>query len=87
MTRPARWSRPRSSGGSSRRPGGTGEVLARIRAIASGFGLDTATIASARRNHANPQEIAWLIDGLVDPLLVLPHDALSLRVLLLDGLQ
>ena len=26
----------------SRRPGGTGEVLARIRAIASGFGLDTS---------------------------------------------
>ncbi|HKK51826.1 MAG TPA: serine/threonine-protein kinase [Myxococcota bacterium] len=52
----------------ARRPGGTGEVLARIRAIASGFGLDTATIASARRPHANSQEIAWLVDSLVDPL-------------------
>ena len=52
----------------SRRPGGTGEVLARIRAIASGFGLDTATIAAARRNAAPPQEIAGLIENLVDPL-------------------
>ena len=52
----------------TRRPGGTGEVLARIRAIASGFGLDTATIASARRSQAAPQEIASVIDGLVDPL-------------------
>ncbi|MEM9177956.1 MAG: serine/threonine-protein kinase, partial [Myxococcota bacterium] len=52
----------------TRRPGGTGEVLARIRAIASGFGLDTATIASARRAHVDPTEIADIIDGLVDPL-------------------
>lgn len=52
----------------ARRPGGTGEVLARIRAIASGFGLDTATIASARRLHVDPAEIAGLIDDLVDPL-------------------
>lgn len=52
----------------SRRPGGTGEVLARIRAIASGFGLDTATIASARRSQADPGEIARIIDTLVDPL-------------------
>jgi serine/threonine protein kinase len=52
----------------SRRPGGTGEVLARIRAVASGFGLDTATIASTRRIHANPEEIARLIESLVDPL-------------------
>ena len=52
----------------SRRPGGTGEVLARIRAIASGFGLDTATIASARRSQIAPEEIAGLLDNLVDPL-------------------
>jgi serine/threonine protein kinase len=52
----------------SRRPGGTGEVLARIRAIASGFGLDTATIASARRDRASPTEIAEIIETLVDPL-------------------
>ncbi len=52
----------------SRRPGGAGEVLARIRAIASGFGLDAATIASARRSQIDPKEIAGVIDGLVDPL-------------------
>jgi serine/threonine protein kinase len=52
----------------ARRPGGTGEVLARIRAIASGFGLDTATIASARRDRADPEEIARIIETLVDPL-------------------
>lgn len=52
----------------TRRPGGTGEVLARIRAIASGFGLDTATIASARRSQVDPVEIASLVERLVDPL-------------------
>ncbi len=52
----------------ARRPGGTGEVLARIRAIASGFGLDTATIAAARRDRANPDEIKEIIETLVDPL-------------------
>jgi hypothetical protein len=52
----------------SRRPGGTGEVLARIRAIASGFGLDTATIASARRSQIDPEEIMQVIEALVDPL-------------------
>ncbi len=52
----------------ARRPGGTGEVLARIRAIASGFGLDPTTIAAARRNSASPSEIAKLIENLVDPL-------------------
>lgn len=52
----------------AQRPGGTGEVLARIRAIASGFGLDTATIASARRDRANPEEIQEIIETLVDPL-------------------
>ena len=52
----------------SRRPGGTGEVLARIRAIASGFGLDTATIAASRRDRADPEEIQRIIETLVDPL-------------------
>ena len=52
----------------SRRPGGTGEVLARIRAIASGFGLQTTTLASARRSVIDPNEIARVIDNLVDPL-------------------
>lgn len=52
----------------SRRPGGTAEVLARIRAIASGFGLDTTTIASARRSQVDPSEIARVIERLVDPL-------------------
>lgn len=52
----------------SRRPGGTGEVLARIRAIASGFGLDSQTIASARRSQIDPAEIAAVIENLVDPL-------------------
>jgi len=52
----------------ARRPGGTGEVLARIRAIASGFGLDTTTIAAARRDRANPDEIREIIETLVDPL-------------------
>ena len=51
-----------------RRPGGTGEVLGRIRAVASGFGLDSTTIASAMRNPADPVEIAALIENLVDPL-------------------
>jgi hypothetical protein len=52
----------------AQRPGGTGEVLARIRAIASGFGLDTATIASARRSAVKPAEIERVIESLVDPL-------------------
>lgn len=52
----------------AQRPGGTGEVLARIRAIASGFGLDTATIAASRRDRADPAEIVRIIETLVDPL-------------------
>jgi serine/threonine protein kinase len=52
----------------ARRPGGTGEVLARIRAIASGFGLDTATIASSRRDRADPAEVLQILETLVDPL-------------------
>ncbi len=52
----------------TRRPGGTAEVLARIQAIASGFGLDTATLAASRRSQVDPAEIEGVIDGLVDPL-------------------
>ncbi len=52
----------------SRRPGGTGEVLTQIRAIASGFGLDAQTVAASRRQHADPEEIRAVIESLVDPL-------------------
>ena len=52
----------------ARRPGGTGEVLAQIRAIASGFGLDTATIASARRSQITAADIQRVVERLVDPL-------------------
>jgi serine/threonine protein kinase len=50
------------------RPGGTMEVLAQVRAIASGFGLDSQTVAASRRENASPTEIRELIDSLVDPL-------------------
>lgn len=50
------------------RPGGAAEVLARIRSIAAGFGLDSQTLASARREGADPAEIQTVIDNIVDPL-------------------
>ncbi len=54
----------------ARRPGGTSEVLARIRSIAisDGFDFGSETIAAAHRILADPAEIAKLIDNLVDPL-------------------
>jgi hypothetical protein len=52
----------------SRRPGGAAEVLAQVGAIASGFGLDSQTLASARRNNADPEEVRCAIESLVDPL-------------------
>ncbi len=52
----------------ARRPGGAAEVLARVRAVASGFGLDTQTIAAARRSNTDPEEIQQVIESLVDPL-------------------
>ncbi|MBW2229788.1 MAG: protein kinase [Deltaproteobacteria bacterium] len=52
----------------SRRAGGAGEVLAQIRAVASGFGLDAPTVAAARRESADPKEIRHVIENLVDPL-------------------
>jgi serine/threonine protein kinase len=51
-----------------RRPGGAPEVLAQVRAIADGFGLDSQTLASARREGADLAEIQQVIDGIVDPL-------------------
>jgi serine/threonine protein kinase len=52
----------------SRRPGGAAEVLAQVGAIASGFGLDSQTLASARRDNADSSEIQEVINALVDPL-------------------
>ncbi len=52
----------------ARRPGGASEVLSRVSAIASGFGLDAQTVAAARRNHAAPEDALRVIDELVDPL-------------------
>ena len=51
-----------------RRPGGAAEVLAQVRAIASGFGLDSQTVAASHREGADPAEIQSVIDGIVDPL-------------------
>ncbi len=50
------------------RPGGTQEVLARVQAIANGFGLDSVTTANAQRANAEPAEIRSVIESLVDPL-------------------
>jgi hypothetical protein len=52
----------------TRRPGGAAEVLARIQAIAQGFGLDAQTIAASRRDKAEAAEVRAVIEGLVDPL-------------------
>jgi len=52
----------------ARRPGGTGEVLSRIQAIADGFALDSLTVAAARRDRADPAEVHALVESLVDPL-------------------
>jgi serine/threonine protein kinase len=52
----------------SRRPGGAAEVLAQVGAIASGFGLDSQTLASARRNIADPEEVREVVESIVDPL-------------------
>jgi serine/threonine protein kinase len=50
------------------RPGGSSEVLTKVKAIASGFGLDSQTMANARRSNVDPGEIRRVIDSLVDPL-------------------
>jgi len=52
----------------ARRPGGASEVLSRIQAIADGFGLDSQTVAAARRERADPEEVRRLVESLVDPL-------------------
>ena len=51
-----------------RRPGGAAEVLARIRAIAEGFGLDSGTVAAASRAIFTEGEAEQVIASLVDPL-------------------
>ena len=52
----------------ARRPGGAGEVLSRIQAIADGFGLDSRTVTAARSDRADPEEVHVLVESLVDPL-------------------
>jgi serine/threonine protein kinase len=52
----------------SQRPGGAGEVLAQIRAIAGGFGLSSKMVVSAHRDKATPEEADRVIEQLVDPL-------------------
>jgi serine/threonine protein kinase len=52
----------------ARRPGGAAEVLARVQAIAQGFGLDSQTVAASRREKADTTEIRQVIEALVDPL-------------------
>jgi serine/threonine protein kinase len=52
----------------SKRPGGAGEVLTHIRAVASGFGLDAQTVVASRRESADAGEIQGVINSLVDPL-------------------
>jgi serine/threonine protein kinase len=52
----------------TRRPGGASEVLSRVQAIASGFGLDAQTVAASRRENVDPDEAFQVIDSLVDPL-------------------
>jgi serine/threonine protein kinase len=50
------------------RPGGAAEVLTQVKAIASGFGLDSQTLVNAHRANANPSEVRGVLDALVDPL-------------------
>ena len=43
-------------------------MLAQIRAVTRGFGLDSQTVAACRREKANRGDIQQLIESLVDPL-------------------
>ncbi len=52
----------------TQRPGGATEVLNQVKAIVSGFGLDSATLTTAHRANADPTEIRQVIDSMVDPL-------------------
>ena len=52
----------------TQRPGGASEVLAQVRAIASGFGLDSRTTITAHRASADPGEIRKVVESMVDPL-------------------
>lgn len=51
-----------------RRPGGPGEVLTRLRTLASGFDVGSLALIAARSNLATPEEVSEVIDQLVDPL-------------------
>ena len=51
-----------------RRPGGPGEVLTRLRTLASGFNVGSLALIAARSNLATPEEVSEVIDQLVDPL-------------------
>ncbi len=50
------------------RPGGASEVLTQVKAIVSGFGLDSRTLVNAHRANVDPVEIRRVIESLVDPL-------------------
>ena len=50
------------------RPGGAAQVLAQVRAIASGFDLDSSTVSAARRESTDPAQVQQVIDGIVDPM-------------------
>jgi hypothetical protein len=52
----------------TQRPGGATEVLNQVKAIVSGFGLDSSTLITAHRANADPADIRRVIDALVDPL-------------------
>ncbi len=51
-----------------RRPGGAAEVLAQVRAVASGFGMGSQSTLAAHRNNVAPDEVLAVIHLLVDPL-------------------
>ena len=52
----------------SLRPGGAPEVLAQVKAIATGIGLDSRTAVNALRSNIDPADIRRVIESLVDPL-------------------
>jgi serine/threonine protein kinase len=50
------------------RPGGAAEVLAQIRAVASGYGMGSQTTIAAVNQDVHPEEARAVIDSLLDPL-------------------
>ena len=52
----------------TQRPGGANEVLTQVKAIVSGFGLDSSTRVNAHRATIDPTDVRRVIDALVDPL-------------------